>query len=268
MKKMLRKKITHLLLLFSILLTSACATAPKIGLLLNENQALDLEQGKTVLPYVQAAITRAGGKIVPLSPGKTTPETLRTLKGLVLPGGDDVVPEFYGEKLRPVTEDMDKKFDEFEFSTLKSAKENRIPILGICRGLQVLNVFYGGSLYQDIPTDLKTAHPVIHRRKVNGKSIPTDHSIRIQENTLLQKVLGTQLKTLEVNTYHHQGIKKLGDHLRASAVSEDGLVEAIESTSEPFVLGVQYHPEKDDGSRSDYKAIFDYFLGEARKDSH
>jgi len=154
---------------------------------------------------------------------------------LVLVGGNDVDPARYGENRQPETEEPDSERDTAEFSLVAQALERDLPVLAICRGLQVLNVFHGGSLIQHLHP------PERHQRTDIDRSLPV-HAVTIHPDTLLSAIAGT--RTWQVNSRHHQAVRAVGQGLRVSAVdAEDGTVEALERPDKPFVLAVQWHPE-------------------------
>lgn len=158
-------------------------------------------------------------------------EVVSRIDALVLSGGEDVEPKRYGEKHHPKLGKVNLGRDDFEFRLLAAARRRGIPILGICRGCQLLNVAFGGTLYQDIPSYFPES-TLTH----SGKR----HSIKIVPGSRLAELLG---KTeVEVNSHHHQCVKAVAPGFRVVATACDGVVEAIESESEP-VMGVQFHPE-------------------------
>jgi putative glutamine amidotransferase len=163
---------------------------------------------------------------------------LNRLNGLVLSGGNfDIHPRYYGE--RPIKElgEIKAERTEFELEMTTAALGRDLPILGICGGAQVINVALGGSLYQDIATQIPGAGA--HERGARPHAI--GHPIRIETATRLFRILGRQ--KLTVNTTHHQAVKKLGRGLIVNALAVDGVIEGVESTEHRFVLGVQWHPE-------------------------
>ena len=169
---------------------------------------------------------------------------LDNCSGLLISGGPDVYPKRYGQEYDTVKCDPADFFrDTLEWSLITRAKELEMPIMGICRGLQILNIYHGGNLYPDIPTDLDTL--VKHRCKDWQHC---EHAVnRVPAGSLLFEICGEQKGV--VNTNHHQGIERLGLGLRAVAFSEDGLIESIEYAEhdqKPFLLGVQWHPERMD----------------------
>ena len=161
--------------------------------------------------------------------------------GLLISGGPDVYPGRYNQAsdtLKCGTIDFYR--DTLEFALIRKAKETEMPILGICRGLQIFNVYHGGSLYPDIPTDLGTS--VMHRCE---NTYDCDHEIRVLKKSGLYKISGEQQGV--VNSNHHQGIQRIGSGIRAIARSNEGLIEAIEYEDPgnmPFFMGVQWHPER------------------------
>jgi putative glutamine amidotransferase len=153
-----------------------------------------------------------------------------------LTGGEDVNPAYYHAEPSPYLGEVVGCRDTFEMALLKEAVVQKKPIFGTCRGLQIINVFFGGSLYQDIPTEVD--NPLPHRQGNRiGERI---HDLNIEENSRLYKIMG--VKHIGVNTSHHQAIKKLAPGLRVSARATDDIIEAIEGDSYP-VAAVQFHPE-------------------------
>ncbi len=155
---------------------------------------------------------------------------INIIDGVLFAGGGDIHPSYYGGKVTCNLKRVNKERDEFEFKLLELVLKSGKPILGICRGCQLFNVFFGGTLYEHIDG---------HYKKAPYKK-PT-HKIIIKENTLLFKLVGK--KEIKVNSFHHQAIKKLGNGLIASSQGEDGIIESIEKPDYPFLLGVQFHPE-------------------------
>jgi putative glutamine amidotransferase len=172
----------------------------------------------------------------PVASRGTLRKILQCLDGIVISGGNfDIHPNYYGEKPINALGAIKKERTEFELELVDLALNQDLPLLGICGGAQAINVTLGGSLYQDIATQVPDAHK--HElRKDSGR-----HPIKIHSGTLLRKIV--QKQTLEVNTTHHQAVKKVGKGLVVNATAEDGLIEGIESPNHRFVLGVQWHPE-------------------------
>ncbi len=162
---------------------------------------------------------------------------LNVIDGLLLSGGVDADPSLYGEEPQPELGRIDVDKDRVEMSLIRRALQIDIPILGICRGIQILNVAAGGTLYQDISM---SSNPVLKHRQNAPRSHAT-HSIDIQEGSLLLDILGHS--AIRVNSFHHQAVKKIAPGFIASAATRDGIIEGIESTQHTFVVGVQFHPE-------------------------
>ena len=162
-------------------------------------------------------------------------------------GGADIDPKRYGAEPEPELQSIEPARDEFELKILEQVYEYELPIAGICRGLQILNVHAGGSLYQDVPP-----HSV--RDKAPSTRV---HDITTEKGSILEKLYGEKL---EVNSLHHQSIKTLGRHFSASATSNDGIVEGIEHSQLPIVA-VQWHPEMLDTRDSD--PIFKWLVSKA-----
>ena len=181
------------------------------------------------------AVSR-GGQLPVIIPRFGTDEqidaVLSRLDVLVLPGGGDISPARYGETNTPTLVKVNLLRDDFEWRVLALAKKRRLPVVGICRGHQVLNVFHGGSLWQDLPTQFP-AKDVQHRG--------VHHPISITKGSLLSRMIGKTSAT--VNSSHHQAVKRLAPGFRIVAKSPEGVVEAIEAEDYP-AIGVQFHPER------------------------
>jgi putative glutamine amidotransferase len=208
------------------------------------------------------AINENGARLVPLPyQGSTNPSPLLlTVSALLIPGGDDIDPALYHKKPAANLDNPDRRFDDYECAAIRQAEARNIPMLGICRGLQILNVSFKGTLFQDLPTQLGTN--VIHRRRINenSPSQPCFHKITIQKGSLLFRSVKTE--RLEVNSYHHQGVEALGEGLVPTAWSDDGLVEGFENKN-GTILAVQFHPEKLRATNLVFNAIFRDFIDRA-----
>lgn len=177
-----------------------------------------------------------------------SPASLQALlaqcRGLVLTGGEDVDPRRYGEdpiaELGPVAPER----DELETTVLTMALERDIPVLGICRGCQVLNIFYGGTLFQDLAAQRPASGP--HEQETwSGRS----HGVRVAPGSRLDGIVHGQ--ELRINSFHHQAIKDLGRGLEIVAVADDGVIEAVEARDRSWVIGVQWHPERHEATAPD-----------------
>jgi putative glutamine amidotransferase len=157
--------------------------------------------------------------------------------GILLPGGFDVEPELYGQERSPLCQKTERASDLFQLELLRLAYRKGIPILGICKGLQIINVRYGGTLYQDL--SLCGDKGTVHAQRQKG--IPFSHAVHLLKDSRLSKIFGSS--PLEVNSFHHQGIDALGRGLVATALCDDGFIEAIEQKGDSWCVGVQWHPE-------------------------
>ncbi len=193
----------------------------------------------TYSEYSQA-IQYCGGAplIIPEAQDSNTLSTIMDrIDGLILSGGPDIHPRFYGEDVLPGLGEVDEDLDRMELEAARIALQKGLPILGICRGIQTLNVSQGGTLYQDISTQVPES--INHVPKVDKGSLT--HWVRIETNTLLHKIL--RRAEIRTNGKHHQAIKKPAPGLIVSARTRDGIIEAVEDPLKKFVLGVQWHPE-------------------------
>lgn len=211
----------------------------------NEEERFAMEKSYT------EAIARAGG-IPILFPSLIENKTffanaVARIHGLLLPGGKDMDPALYHEKPHPLINPARPERTKTEIALLELSHKRNLPILGICGGMQIINVFFSGTLYQDIQSLLPDACP-------HMKGSP--HEIIVKNGTLLQSIV--QKRQFSAKSYHHQAIKTIGKGLRISAKSPDGIIEAIEMRAYPFLLGVQWHPEKENTPVSE--RIFEVFI--------
>jgi putative glutamine amidotransferase len=191
-----------------------------------------------------APLQRAGGVAVVLAVDTRAPlELLDRIDALLLIGGADLDPSMYGASRDPATEATYPDRDRFEIALLRGALERELPVLGICRGLQVLNVALGGTLVQDVVAD-DGSHP--HRR-VRGTFEGNDHTVSLIPGSLAARAVGEEAHL--AHCHHHQAVLGLGDGLVISGRAEDDVVEAIELADGRWGLGVQWHPEANDTSR-------------------
>lgn len=211
--------------------------------------------------YVSAAV-KAGATpvLIPLTGDKAVLENILSLiDGLVLSGGGDIHPSFFGEELHPAVTDYNLDRDRYDLALVRSAAERQMPIMGICRGHQVINVAFGGTLIQDIPSQVPDSK-IVHSQP-EDRDVAT-HSVKINPESMLYRIVGQT--GLPVNSFHHQAVKTVAPGFRAVAFSEDGTVEAIESTEGKTVFGLQWHPET--MAAAGNKVMLDtfrYFTGEA-----
>ena len=201
--------------------------------------AFDSQRGERFTAYLRS-VEAAGGVPVALTtaPALEAALLLDGIQALLLTGGSDVDPALYGQRPHPRLGPVFRDRDDFELALVKEALDRQRPILGICRGHQVLNVATGGTLLQHIPSD-PVGGEVHDSEKERWQRT---HDVRILPGTRLRELLGED--RVAVNSFHHQAVQDLGRGLRVSAVSgESGVVEGIESEASGFVVGVQWHPE-------------------------
>ena len=214
-------------------------------------------------PYMRPAYIkaiRAAGGIPVILPLDLTAEELKqladTFDGFLFTGGPDVHPFYFGEETQAHCGNVCLRRDIMELELLKLVMARRKPILGICRGVQLLNIGLGGDIYQDIPSQFQEDFPVAHTQPF-GYEIPS-HTVTVTKGTLLAGITGSDV--LRVNSMHHQAVRNLAPGLTASGVAPGGLIEAVEMPGYPFLLGVQWHPEylweRDEAARG----IFERFV--------
>lgn len=236
--------------------------APIIGVTATLKQDLDPVADRPLGPYVRAdqdyvaGVLQAGGVPMILPPfAESAGEMAGGIEGLVLSGGSDLHPGYYGEEPLPELGVTIPERDAFETALVEHALGRGIPILGICRGLQVLNVALGGTLYQDLPSQL---HPDLIAHRQTTPKWQWTHEVKVDEGSRMAAVMGTD--ALRVNSYHHQAIKDLAAPLRTVARSSDGVIEGIEyrDLSERWIMGVQWHAEamRDTGENPAHRNLF------------
>lgn len=207
------------------------------------------------------SIAISGEKGVPVILAKVEDETLikkqiENIDGLLLSGGDDIEPAFFGESPHQKIGPIEPGRDLYEMKLIKYAFEAGKPILGICRGAQILNVHLGGTMYQDIYSQ-HGDRTIKHNQDARKDYL--SHKVTVTEGTKLHEIVGTT--EIRTNSFHHQANKSPAESLKVSAVTEDGIIEAVESTEHDFVIGVQWHPEGtylvDEASRKIFKAFIE-----------
>jgi len=211
----------------------------------------------------EEAVRRAGGDVRILSYDTDRPaDVVKEVDGILLPGGDDVLPSVYGAAAHPKFEAAEPGRDDYELELARQAATANVPLFAICRGIQVLNVARGGTLVQDIPSELPDA--VAHEMRETPFTIA--HDVWISEGTLLHELLRDRIDgdVCPVNSRHHQAVQKLGKGLIVSATAPDGVVEAVEDPSKRFCLGVQWHPENFYRT-GEFRALFEAFVAAATR---
>ncbi|MFA5505329.1 MAG: gamma-glutamyl-gamma-aminobutyrate hydrolase family protein [Vulcanimicrobiota bacterium] len=205
---------------------------------------------------IGAAVARAGGEPVLL----LLDGGFEEVQGLVLPGGADVDPALYGQTPHPEVREVDLELDRFQIGWTRWALGRGVPILGICRGMQVMNVAAGGTLVQHV-SDPEHHFPEATRQDSRLKSLP-NHTIALHPESLLAALLKCSGPT-PVNSRHHQAVERLAPEFKATAWSEDGVVEAMDSHCGRH-LGVQFHPEDLRHSDPRFESLFERLVGQAR----
>lgn len=191
--------------------------------------------------YVQA-VSEAGAipVLIPLGLSKAALESLLPrLDGILFSGGGDIAPDCYGHDFHPLVDGVDRDRDQVEIELFQDTLQAGLPFLGICRGIQLVNIGLGGTLYEDILDQHSQA--LQHQYYPNWPRNYLAHSIHVDESSRLGKILRT--KDTQVNSLHHQGIEKLASELQVTATAPDGIIEAVELPGYPFGIAVQWHPE-------------------------
>ena len=243
-----------------ILLLVACGyvfatniTKPIIGISCSNSQ-----YSSSVSKSYCEAINNAGGiaVMIPVSSDSIVlRNTLQILDGIVMTGGGDIHPSYFGENPIEQLGEVDSIRDIYDIHLIKMAKQQNIPMLGICRGEQLINVAFGGTLYQDLPSQYPHDNLIQHRN--------TTHTVSLQPSSWIANTTGAT--SFETNTYHHQAVKDVAPGFKATGHSDDGIIEVIENIEGYPIWGVQFHPERMVNTPNDSTAhrIFDFFIKEA-----
>ena len=205
----------------------------------------------------------AVGAVPLILPIYDDPEALDRYVGLcdgyLIPGGIDVNPISYGETPHPLLETTRLDFDEYQLHLIERMRVSKKPVLAICRGIQIVNVAYGGTLYQDVSLH---GEGTMRHSQVDITPGGISHHVSIEDDSILHRLYGSELWT---NSYHHQSIKDLGAGLRITARADDGIIEAVEATDHPYLHAVQWHPESFFVRPDNYMlAIFEDFVKQCR----
>lgn len=249
------KKIFVLLALIAVVKLgfSLLSNTKKVGLVYHENSNLSINNYSNIAYEFGAEIIEIDSNYMESS---QINEIIDQVDGLIFAGGKDFDPSLYGGDSYDLIEDYNVEEDRADLKILEIATQKNKPILGICRGFQLINIYYGGSLYEDLPSQF--SNKVKHR---SGKDNFSYHSLTIGQNSRLASYLeGENIQ--EVNSMHHQGIKSLAEGLEVTATSQDGLVEAFENPYyQAYMMGVQWHPETsfDSGNYLSRIIFEDYF---------
>ena len=204
------------------------------------------------------AVLRAGGLpvILPIGIEQDVQQLSTMLDGLLLTGGGDIDPMLFGEEPHKHLGDVSPSRDSIEMALVQEMLKKNKPILGVCRGLQIINIALGGNMYQDIYSQRDV--PLLqHTQKAHR--FHQSHFVQVKKGSLLESI--TKSEQIKVNSYHHQAVKDVPLSLIISGVASDGIIEAIESTEHAFVLGVQWHPEAlADNKETASLRLFEKFL--------
>jgi putative glutamine amidotransferase len=207
------------------------------------------------------SILHAGGEVRVLEPSASVEEALAGIDGLLLTGGEDVDPARYGQPTHASVTDVDPARDEHEIGLIAAARARDLPIFAICRGIQVLNVACGGTLVQDIPSQIENA--LDHALTVPPhRAFDYAHDVWIEDDSLLARLMQERLgdsDSVAVNSRHHQAIRQVAPGFRVVATAPDGIIEAIEDPASGFCLGVQWHPENF-WRTGEFRPLFEGFL--------
>ncbi|GAA2975362.1 gamma-glutamyl-gamma-aminobutyrate hydrolase family protein [Lentilactobacillus parakefiri] len=210
-----------------------------------------------------AGVIKHGGVpvLIPTRNPEIMAQYVDLIDGLLLPGGPDVAPKFYGEEPVQNLGDTDAFLDASEIELVKLAVAKRKPIFGICRGVQVLNVALGGTLYQDLYSQ-RNRPTLQHYQKAPMQQ--GTHTISVTPDSYLAKIIGTDDTTL-VNSHHHEAVKAVSSQLNISALAKDGVIEGVESKDDDLIIGVQWHPEAMFQTDQVQDALFADFMARVAK---
>jgi putative glutamine amidotransferase len=235
---------------------------PKIAIIVGAEE-LSLPNARA---KYRGAVEQAGGDPVLVPPPRylaSVPELLERFDGVLLPGGADVDPELYGGRSHPSVTPAPEGVDQFQMEAARAARRAGIPTFGICRGVQVMNVAFGGTLYEDIDAQHRSpAGPKLrHVQTPDFARDETTHRVEVTPGSKLSSVLGAI--SLDTNSLHHQALRRVAADLKPVATTHDGIVEAVEIAEHPFFIGVQWHPEELAARDEPSRALFSGFVAKA-----
>lgn len=217
---------------------------------------------RSLADYLES-IKRAGGDPRVLDPAADTPESIVAgVHALLLTGGPDVDPVRYGEERHATVSAIDAQRDEFEIALVHRAASGGLPVFGICRGLQLMNVALGGTLIQDLPSH--TSGTIQHSKTMPLCAIA--HEVWVSPSSKLASLMSEKMAeadSCDVNSRHHQAVKRLADGLEVTATAPDGVIEAVEHRTLPFFVAVQWHPENF-WRTGEFRDLFEGFVEVAR----
>ncbi len=230
---------------------------PVIGLTSQYEQLIDKKMIRVNSTYVNAVLESGGIPIIiPIVKDVNDLENyLNLVDGIIFTGGEDVSSLSFGEEPMKEVDTICGARDKIEIELFKRAYEKKIPILGICRGLQIMNISLGGTLYQDINMQVPDSLGHLCTHNVHQGY----HTINLLEDSIIYDIF--KREKLIVNSQHHQSIKDLGRDLKITSTTKDGIIESIESTNENWVAGVQFHPEAMIDVDNDFIELFNHFMG-------
>jgi putative glutamine amidotransferase len=230
-------------------------TKPVIGITaygVNQNHRYDLPYG-----YVYA-VRKAGGTPLLIAPGDKPNDYLHLFDGIILAGGGDIQPHFYDGKNHHTIYKTNEERDISEFELVKALLKAKTPLFAICRGLQVVNVLLGGTVYEHLPEHY--GEKVLHRSS-DAKQV--QHKVEIEPGSLLADIVKTD--EMKIASMHHQSIKNLASKLKITATAADGVIEAAEMPGHPWFLGVQWHPELTAANDPLQQHLFDAMIKHIKK---
>lgn len=233
---------------------------PKIGITCGVKQ--NGKDDYTFLNYKNINVIKEAGGIPIILPSlkEECDSYLDIIDGIYFSGGNDVNPMFFGEDPVNGIGGTNILRDEFEIEIYKKAVEKDIPILGVCRGMQVINIAAGGTIYQDLKTQFKTS---ICHRQTGTPGYDYFHKVKIEKDSKLNSIYKSN--EIYTNTFHHQAVKDIAPGFKASAKTKDGIIEAIESTNNKYVLAVQWHPEMMYCIHKEHFEVFKDFIKQCKR---
>ena len=223
---------------------------------------VDDDRNVNLLQTYSSAVERSGAAsvIIPFTENEILlSKYVETCDGVLFSGGCDIEPSVYGEETKETCGTIQKNRDALEFAFFKKAFEKKKPIMAICRGIQVINVALGGTLYQDIPTEIPSEIP---HRQSEPRNLPS-HEVKILSDTPLMELVGKEKMT--ANSFHHQAIKALGKGLEVMALADDGIIEAVFYSGENYIRAYQWHPERLCTISDDNRTLFDDFISACKR---